>query len=222
MTDDIRRDGDRTDELDRHDRQVVDEPVERRDIDLDDTGHRPIERDAEPRDADDRREGSGDVRDAESVRTESAVADDTIRADTAAAEPVATDRAVAAEGDAARTRDPVDDRDTHRDPTSERRPAAGPGTTTTWSEDGLLSTDDRGSYQQRWDDIQVRFIDEPRQCVREADDLVGEVTTRISERFSGARQDMEQRWDGGNEPTTEELRQAVQRYRDFFQRLVAQ
>jgi len=146
-------------------------------------------------------------------------------------EPVATDRDVVAEGDAARTGEPVerrdvepahpDDRDTHRDPTSERRPAAGPGTTTAWSEEGLLSSDDRGSYQRRWDEIQVRFIDEPRQCVREADDLVGEVTTRISERFSGARQDMEQRWDSGNEPTTEELRQAVQRYRDFFQRLVA-
>jgi len=210
MTEDIRREGDRTDELDQRDRQIVDEPVERRDADLDYTENRPVDRDAtEPAYTDDRREGSGDGRDAEPVRTEGTVTDD-------------ADRAVAAEGDAARTRDHVDDRDTHRDPTSERRPAPGPGTTTGWSEEGLLSADDRGSYQQRWDDIQVRFIDEPRQCVREADDLVGEVTTRISERFSSARQDMEQRWDGGNEPTTEELRQAVQRYRDFFQRLVAQ
>jgi hypothetical protein len=123
------------------------------------------------------------------------------------------------QGDATRA---MDDRDTNRDPTSERRPAASPGASTSWRGEGLLSTDDRGSYQQRWDEIQVRIIDEPRQCVREADDLVGEVTTRISDRFSGARQDMERRWDGGDEPTTEELRQAVQRYRDFFQRLVAQ
>lgn len=112
--------------------------------------------------------------------------------------------------------------DVGRDPSSERRgTSSGPGTTTEWS-DGLLSDDDRGGYQRRWDDIQVRFIDEPRESVRQADDLVGEVTTRIADRFSSARSDMEQRWEGGNEPTTEELRQAVQRYRDFFQRLVAQ
>ncbi|MBW3603972.1 MAG: hypothetical protein KY460_03490 [Actinobacteria bacterium] len=123
-----------------------------------------------------------------------------------------------AEADAVRD----DDRRIDRDPSSERtEPTAGPGATTEWSDDGLLSTDDRSSFQQRWDDIQVRFIDEPQQCVREADDLVSEVTSKIANRFSSARQDMEQRWEGGNEPTTEELRQAVQRYRDFFRRLVA-
>lgn len=116
----------------------------------------------------------------------------------------------------------TDVHDVGRDPSSERRsPASGPDTVTEWSGD-LLSSDDRSGYQKRWDDIQVRFIDEPRESVRKADDLVGEVTTRIADRFSSARGDMEQRWEGGNEPTTEELRQAVQRYRDFFQRLVAQ
>lgn len=115
------------------------------------------------------------------------------------------------------------DRSIDRDPSSEREaPSAGPGASTDWSSHGgLLPDDDLGSYQQRWDDVQVRFIDEPRQSVREADDLVGEITSRIAERFTGARQDLEQRWERGNEPTTEELRQALQRYRDFFQRLVA-
>lgn len=117
----------------------------------------------------------------------------------------------------------ADERHVDRDPSSERvDTSSGPGATTEWSDDALLSSDDRGSFQKRWDDIQVRFIDEPQQSVREADDLVSEVTTKIAKRFSSARDDMEQRWEGGNEPTTEELRQAVQRYRDFFQRLVAQ
>lgn len=119
-------------------------------------------------------------------------------------------------------RDTATVHDVGRDPSSERRgPAAGTDTSAGWG-DGLLSSDDRTGYQRRWDDIQVRFIDEPRESVRQADDLVGEVTSRIADRFSNARRDMEQRWEGGNEPTTEELRQAVQRYRDFFQRLVAQ
>ena len=86
---------------------------------------------------------------------------------------------------------------------------------------GLLNDDDRAGYQRRWDDIQVRFVDEPRESVREADDLVGEVTRHIAERFTDARRDMEQRWESGEQPSTEELRQAVQRYRDFFQRLVS-
>ena len=238
MTEDSRRDADRSDELGRRDQQVdearVDEQAARRDADLQYTENRPAAhgdvREGEPVRTDGGvREGEpvrtdGGVREGEPVRTDGGVAhgDDAVRGDAGAADPVTTDRAEAADGDAARSDNRVDERDTHRDPTSERRPATGPGTSTEWSEGGLLSSDDRGSYQQRWDDIQVRFIDEPRQCVREADDLVGEVTTRISDRFSSARQDMEQRWDGGNEPTTEELRQAVQRYRDFFQRLVAQ
>lgn len=109
-----------------------------------------------------------------------------------------------------------------RDPSSERvGPTNGPGGTAD-GDGGLLDSSDRNNYQRRWDDIQVRFIDEPRQSVREADDLVSDVTGQIATRFSNARKDMEQRWEDGNDPTTEELRRAVQRYRDFFQRLVAQ
>lgn len=110
-----------------------------------------------------------------------------------------------------------------RDPSSERiAPEAGAGPATGSGQDGLLTAEDRDGYQRRWDDIQVRFIDEPRQSAREADDLVSEVAQRIADRFSSQRQDLERRWESGDEPTTEELRQAVQRYRDFFQRLVTQ
>jgi hypothetical protein len=147
--------------------------------------------------------------------------DQTITSDPARHDDTATAHDAMLEGEP--RRDPATDvHDVGRDPSSERRgPTAGPDTSTGWG-DGLLNNDDRTSYQKRWDDIQVRFIDEPRESVRQADDLVGEVTSRIADRFSNARHDMEQRWEGGNEPTTEELRQAVQRYRDFFQRLVAQ
>jgi hypothetical protein len=128
-------------------------------------------------------------------------------------------------------RDGVDDDRIPRDPSSERvepervepAPSTGPGESTTWSTSGgLLPDNELSDYQRRWDELQVRFIDEPRQSVREADDLVSEVTRRIADRFSSGRKDFEQRWEGGDEPTTEELRQAVQRYRDFFQRLVTQ
>jgi hypothetical protein len=133
------------------------------------------------------------------------------------------------ERDMRRDGDTVEGGEIPRDPSSERvepertEPASstGPGASTPWSSHGgLLPDDELSDYQRRWDELQVRFIDEPRRSVREADDLVGEVTRKIADRFTSGRKDFEQRWESDNEPTTEELRQAVQRYRDFFQRLV--
>lgn len=143
------------------------------------------------------------------------------RVDTRSSETVASSGAAATT-----TADPeaAGGRQIPRDPSSERvvPQSGGPGTTTDWNaQSGLLPDDELSGFQRRWDDIQVGFIDEPRRSVREADDLVGEVTHQIAQRFTDSRQDFEQRWDGGDEPTTEELRQALQRYRDFFQRLVA-
>jgi hypothetical protein len=127
--------------------------------------------------------------------------------------------------DTERERSDVDRGDIPRDPSSERvrrDDSTGPGASTQWNEHrGLLPDEDLGGYQSRWDEIQVRFIDEPRQSVREADELVDEVTRRIAERFTNSRKDFEERWESNNEPTTEELRQALQRYRDFFKRLVS-
>lgn len=141
------------------------------------------------------------------------------QADSRSSETVASSGAAATT-----TAEPSGDRQIPRDPSSERvaPESGGPGTKTDWSaHSGLLPDDELSGFQRRWDDIQVGFIDEPRRSVREADDLVGEVTHQIAQRFTNSRQDFEQRWDGGDEPTTEELRQALQRYRDFFQRLVA-
>ena len=127
--------------------------------------------------------------------------------------------------DTDRERTDIRQGDVQRDPSSERvrhDPSTGPGASTEWNAyPGLLPDDDLGGYQRRWDEIQVRFIDEPRQSVREADGLVDEVTSRIAERFTRSRQDFDERWETDNEPTTEELRQALQRYRDFFKRLVS-
>jgi hypothetical protein len=137
--------------------------------------------------------------------------------------------------DVAGTRTDVDDRRTdpvegrRTDPTDDtiapaphETASTGPGASTQWNAyPGLLPDDDLGGYRQRWDQIQGRFIDEPRQSVREADDLIGEVTHRIVERFSSSRKDFEERWETDSEPTTEEMRQALQRYRDYFKRLVA-
>lgn len=73
----------------------------------------------------------------------------------------------------------------------------------------------------RWQEVQAGFVDEPRQSVTEADQLVGEVLDEVSRVFRDQRSELEAEWSGNTEPGTEELRQALQRYREFFDRLLS-
>jgi hypothetical protein len=75
--------------------------------------------------------------------------------------------------------------------------------------------------RSRWADIQSAFVDEPRQAVKEADGLVVDLTTRLTEMFAGERAALEREWDRNNEVTTEDLRVALKRYHAFFDRLLA-
>jgi hypothetical protein len=75
--------------------------------------------------------------------------------------------------------------------------------------------------RSRWADIQSGFVDEPRQAVKEADGLVVDLTTRLTETFAAERAALERQWDGNNEVTTEDLRIALKRYHAFFDRLLA-
>jgi hypothetical protein len=73
----------------------------------------------------------------------------------------------------------------------------------------------------RWQEVQAGFVDEPRQSVTEADQLVGEVLDEVSRVFRDQRSELEAEWSGNTEPGTEELRQALRRYREFFDRLLS-
>lgn len=84
----------------------------------------------------------------------------------------------------------------------------------------LIPGDTAFDYQQRWEVIQAGFIDEPRESVSEADRLVEEVMGRVSDRFEEQRRALEEQWAQG-EPSTEDLRLALRRYRAFFERLLS-
>jgi hypothetical protein len=73
----------------------------------------------------------------------------------------------------------------------------------------------------RWTEIQSSFVDEPRRAVKEADGLVVDMTTRLTDRFAKERTGLERQWDRGDDVTTEDLRVTLQRYRTFFDRLLA-
>jgi hypothetical protein len=76
-------------------------------------------------------------------------------------------------------------------------------------------------YRTRWDGIQTGFVDEPRKAVEEADALVAQVIKRLTETFADERTNLEHQWDRGEQVSTEDLRQALRRYRSFFERLLA-
>jgi hypothetical protein len=57
--------------------------------------------------------------------------------------------------------------------------------------------------------------------VEQADALVADVMKRLAEGFAGERTSLERQWDRGDNVTTEDLRVALQRYRSFFDRLLA-
>jgi hypothetical protein len=85
----------------------------------------------------------------------------------------------------------------------------------------LLTADLVQELRARWDDVQTGFVDEPRQAVQRADELVARAMKHIAESFANERKNLEQQWDRGDEVDTEDLRQALRKYRAFFQRLLS-
>lgn len=85
----------------------------------------------------------------------------------------------------------------------------------------LFDQSDRDGFQERWKSIQTRFVDQPRQSVEQADALVAEAMSMLAKTFAHERQALERQWGEGADVSTEDLRIALQRYRAFFERLLA-
>jgi hypothetical protein len=85
----------------------------------------------------------------------------------------------------------------------------------------LFPQDELQDFRLRWDQVQTSFVDEPRAAVEQADSLVASVVKRIAEQFAAEREQLEMQWDRGENVNTEDLRQALKRYRAFFDRLLA-
>jgi hypothetical protein len=79
---------------------------------------------------------------------------------------------------------------------------------------------DASGYARRWESVQVGFVDDPQAAVQEADTLVSDVMGEVVATFQQQRQQLEAQWSGGGQASTDDLRAAFQRYRDFFQRLL--
>jgi hypothetical protein len=105
----------------------------------------------------------------------------------------------------------------------QREPEAAAGTGTSAQEDApeLLTGEDEAGFRTRWQEIQNRFVDDPREAVHDADGLVADVMQTLAATFSQHKQDLEAQWSQGEEADTEDLRLALRKYRSFFNRLLS-
>ena len=96
-----------------------------------------------------------------------------------------------------------------------------PVTTNIESSASLLNRNESEHFRSHWNEIQGRFVDEPRSAVQQADALVYEVIGQITQMFSNEHSSLESQWNQSNDVSTEDLRKTLQRYRSFFNRLVS-
>jgi carbon monoxide dehydrogenase subunit G len=85
----------------------------------------------------------------------------------------------------------------------------------------LFEAADTEQLRERWQVLQIGFVDDPRQMVSKADDLVGELMQRLTDGFGERRSALEEQWDKGDDVSTEDLRVVLTRYRSFFNRLLS-
>ncbi|WP_406169906.1 hypothetical protein [Streptomyces sp. NBC_00996] len=84
----------------------------------------------------------------------------------------------------------------------------------------LLSAEDEEGFRARWQEVQSKFVDDPRDAVNTADALVADVMQRLAATFADHKQELEGQWNRGEQADTEDLRLALRHYRSFFNRLL--
>jgi len=108
----------------------------------------------------------------------------------------------------------------HETPADETLSYQAPLDTNAGPPETLLNPVDSEHFRTRWSQIQGMFVDEPRSAVQQADALVAEVIKQITQSFASEISSLEAQWNQGDDVSTEDLRQALQHYRSFFNRLM--
>ena len=87
----------------------------------------------------------------------------------------------------------------------------------------LFDEREAGDLRTRWQNIQGAFVDDPQASVVQADQLVATAIQRLAEIFAHEKANLESAWsrNGDGSTSTEEMRQALRRYRSFFDRILS-
>ena len=91
---------------------------------------------------------------------------------------------------------------------------------TTQTETPLVGQD-VDDLRERWQSIKTAFVDEPLEAVQQADALVSDVIERLTQTFRQTKDSLETQLAEPADVSTEDLRIGLQRYRSFFERLLA-
>jgi hypothetical protein len=94
------------------------------------------------------------------------------------------------------------------------------GTDSATQSEALIAPDRAAGFQKRWNELKGDFVDDPRHTVRRIDGLVGEVLDELEQVFRRQRGELESGM-ADESASTEDLRVAFARYREFFDRLLA-
>jgi hypothetical protein len=87
-------------------------------------------------------------------------------------------------------------------------------------DDVVVTDDDLAELRARWAGVQAAFVDDPKDCVHQADVLVSDLFEHLTTGFAQVRSRLEEQWSRGEEASTEDLRLVLMRYREFFERLL--
>jgi hypothetical protein len=98
-------------------------------------------------------------------------------------------------------------------------PEMSPGDRAAAPPTGVWTGETAGAFRDKWREIQLRFVDEPRTAAGEARELVTEVTDALSAAVAARKSELDG-WASTEGGDTEELRMAVRRYRDFLDRVL--
>src|SRR5688500_1549627 len=95
-----------------------------------------------------------------------------------------------------------------------------PTNTTSETLEPLFDDEAARKFRSRWQVIQGKFVDDPRDSVKQADDLVAAIIKSVTMSFADRRMGLEKQWNSGEHISTEDMRVALKRYRSFFERLL--
>jgi len=78
----------------------------------------------------------------------------------------------------------------------------------------LLPSDDKRTFLSRWNTIQIGFVEDPAQSVRDADALIEEISAAYVNAIAERRNALNATWQ--SDAGTEEMRRAVLQYRSLL------
>ncbi|MFI7002307.1 hypothetical protein [Nocardia sp. NPDC050175] len=85
----------------------------------------------------------------------------------------------------------------------------------------LFADTDLDQLRTQWREVQGTFVDNPRDAVTQADQIVTDIVYKLTTAIAERKRVLEEHTSGAQDGDTEELRQALRGYRGFFRRLLS-